>query len=167
MKPRASLLAITAGLSLALLSSCQQLTPVIVVNESNEPIDLLYTFELRVGKSDVPAVCRALAEPPRSVPVKVSSSGRTREHWKQVQPFEFDEATCTMSFRLPPGSSAILSLNGLCHVTEKNRAEHPDMLPRFNSLTFSSSDTRLELRDWAIARRFESRSSGACIYRWK
>jgi hypothetical protein len=153
---------LAAALMLPLVGSCQRIVPLILVNESNSAIELRYSFEQQVPGPPQP--CR-LPVAPRQLQEVVSRRGQLDGDWRDVRGYDFDAATCTVTFQVPARTSTIIDMNGACDDYEDVLRRHPQYTPNLKSLRIAAPDSTLELRGWGVAKKFE-RSSRVCVFRW-
>ena len=139
------------------ISSCQEVTPLIVVNESTENAIVKYSMprtEVSPGKF---AGCRIERHVPR---VRDGAEG-----WKIAEVSELDLDACTIRLELKAGTSVWVYTNGMCDDYEKHLRRNPAIRPPIQSLTITSGEQTVNLIGWQVARAFRLQH-GTCVLRY-
>jgi len=152
------------ALCLCALTSCQQFIPSIIVNDSKADVVVRYVmhrWEIAPGRL---MNCPFVSDPIRGASTVVSARNWRDAQWEKVEDGRFNPDTCEAELVVKAGSSLWIETNGTCDDYEKYQKRIPGFLPTLDVFVVTSPVGKVELHGWDVARAFESRWGGACIF---
>jgi hypothetical protein len=162
--------AATTGVASALVVACQKYEAGILVNASDEAVEIRYAMRALRVNAEGPPVCglptnlpQIRLNFPRSGDVGASSE------WRSLSDVRIDEKRCEATFALPAGAAAKVFENSLCddHKKHRNGVSEQAYVPQFEYLVVAAGHPRREWIGWAAVERFYRNRSGHCFFEYR